>query len=92
MRSRDSGLPRDTRNVRGTSGNVVESLPAREGPSSGSSENSRNLASSSCGLGPGTTGNIMEHGWDESRRVRPYQLHDNGIMDYPSFPISEMHL
>ena len=25
-------------------------------------ENSRNLASSSCGLGPGTTGHIMEHG------------------------------
>ena len=31
-------------------------------PSSALYENSRNLASSNCGLGPGTTGNILEHG------------------------------
>ena len=29
--SRDSGVPRGTRNITGTSGNVFESLPAREG-------------------------------------------------------------
>ena len=68
MLSRDSGLPRDTRNTVGTSRNVVESLLAREGPSSSIfekqilSENSRNLASSLCGLGSGNTGNAMEHG------------------------------
>ena len=62
MRRRDSGSPRDTRNTMGTSGYVFESLPAREGPSSAIFENSRNLASSSCGLGSGTLGNFMEHG------------------------------
>ena len=41
-----------------TSGNVFESLPAREGPSSAVFENSRNLASS-CGLRPDITGNTM---------------------------------
>ena len=73
MLHRDSGLPLDTRNTVGTSGNVSESLPpAREGPSSALFENSLNLASSSCGLGPGNTGNIiwnMEEEWDESRRT-----------------------
>ena len=34
MPSRDSGLPLATRNTVGTSGNVIERLPAREGPSS----------------------------------------------------------
>ena len=34
MLSRDSGLPHDTRNTVGTSGNVFERLPAPEGPSS----------------------------------------------------------
>ena len=47
VRSRDSGLPRDTRNIMGTSGNVFKSLLAREGPSSFIFENSKNLASSS---------------------------------------------
>ena len=73
MRSHDSGWPLDTRNNKGTSGNVFASLPARERPSSALFENSRNLASSSCGLGPSTWN--MEEGWDKSRRVRQYQLH-----------------
>ena len=51
--SQRSGLLLDTRNSIGTSGNVCESLPAREGPSSALFENSQNLASSSCGLGSG---------------------------------------
>ena len=59
MISRDSCLPHDTRNSIGTSGNVFKCLPARDGPSSSIFENSRKLASSSCGL---TSGNIMEHG------------------------------
>ena len=46
----------------GASGNVFESLLAREGPSSALCGNSLNLASSSCGMGSGTTGNMMEHG------------------------------
>ena len=62
VRNRDSGLPRDTRNTVGTLGNVFESLPAPEGPSWDTFEFSRNLASSSCGLGQATTGNIVEHG------------------------------
>ena len=59
MLSRDSGLPLDTRNTMGVSGNVFDSLPAREGPSSALFEISRDLTSYPCGLGSGTTGNIM---------------------------------
>ena len=58
MPSRDSGLPHDTQNIMGTSGNVFESLPAREGPSSALFENSRNLAPSSRGLRPGITATL----------------------------------
>ena len=50
MPSRDSGLPLDTRISVGTSGNVFEILPGREGRTSTLFENSKNLASSSCGL------------------------------------------
>ena len=57
--SRDSGLPPKSRNTIGTSGNVFESLFAREGSSSAVFENSRNLAASSCGLRPETTGKAM---------------------------------
>ena len=39
-----------------------ESLPAREGPSSATFENSWNLAPFSCELGQATTGNTMEDG------------------------------
>ena len=56
--SRDSALPLDTRNSMDTSGNVFESLLAREGPSSALFDNSKNLASSSCGVG---SGNTMEY-------------------------------
>ena len=49
-------------NFVGISGNVIESLLAREGPSSALFNNSRNLASSSCGLGTGTTEHITAHG------------------------------
>ena len=62
MPCRDSGLPHETRNSMGTSGNVLESLPAREGPSSALFDNSLNLASSFCGLGQATTVNIMKEG------------------------------
>ena len=49
---RHSGLPPYTRNSTGTPGNVFESLLAREVSPSVLLENSRNLASSSCGLRP----------------------------------------
>ena len=44
MLCRDAGLPLDTRNIMGTSGNVFESLLAQEGLSSALFENPRNLA------------------------------------------------
>ena len=50
----DSGLPHDTRNIVGTSGNVFE-RPAREGRTSTLFNNSKNLASSSQELRPDTT-------------------------------------
>ena len=58
----------------GTSGNVFQ-LPAREGPPAALFENSRNLASSSCGLGPGDAGNIMERGRRERR-----ELHNSSVL------------
>ena len=60
MIRRDSCLPHDTRHSMGTSGKVFESLPARDGPSSAFFENPKTLASSSCGLRQGNTGNIFE--------------------------------
>ena len=48
MPSRDSGLPHDTRNAMGASGNVFESLLARDGPSSALFENSRNSRRTRC--------------------------------------------
>ena len=62
MISRGSCVPHDTRNSICTSGNVFESLPSRDGPSSASFEKPKSFASSSCGLRPGNTGNILEHG------------------------------
>ena len=57
MPCRDSGLPHDTRNIVGTSGNVFfERLLAREGRAFTIFNSSKNLASSSQELGPGTTG------------------------------------
>ena len=46
----DSGLPRDTLNGEGVTGNVFERPPAQEGLSSTIFNNSKNLASFSQGL------------------------------------------
>ena len=68
MLSRDSGLPLDTRHTMGTPGNVFDSVPAGEGPSSAFFKfffflkKKMILASSSCGLTSGITGKIMVHG------------------------------
>ena len=71
LRSRNSeqlwSIPRSQPTLEYTPGNVFENLPAREGPSSALFENSRNLASSSCRLGPRNSGNIMEHGRGKRR-------------------------
>ena len=50
MPCRESRLPHNTLDTRGTSGNVFESPLARKGPPSAFFENSRNLSSSSCGM------------------------------------------
>ena len=62
MISRDSYLPHETRNSMGTSGNDFESLLAQGEPSSALFENSKNLASSSCGLSTLGTGQILGTG------------------------------
>ena len=54
MPCRDSGLPHDTRNFTGVSGNVCERLLAREGQNSTLLNSSKNLASSSQELKPDT--------------------------------------
>ena len=67
MPSRDSGLPVITRNTVGTSGNVFESPPAREGTFSALFQNSRKLASSCCGLRPDTARNLLVYERSEAR-------------------------
>ena len=57
MPCRDSGLPHDMRNIMGTSGNVFERLPAREGQTSTIFDNSKNLAYPSLKMGPDVEGN-----------------------------------
>ena len=59
MPCRDSGLPHDPLNIVGTSGNVFERLPAREGRTSALFENSKNLASSAHEMRPDISGNTM---------------------------------
>ena len=56
----DSGLPRNTQSCMGTSGHVFERPLAQEGRSSTVFNNSKNLASSSCGLKQSDTGKIMK--------------------------------
>ena len=69
MIRRDSCLPLHERNSLGTPGNVFESLLVRGEPSSAHFENSKNLASSSCGLRAVDRGKIKEQG--EGMRQEP---------------------
>ena len=62
MLGRDSGLPLDTRNSMGTSGNVFKMPWCLRRTIPNFLREFKNLASSSCGLGSGNTGNIVEHG------------------------------
>ena len=65
-----SGLPHDTRNITGTSGNVIERPPAQEGRSSTFFNNSKNPASSSQELRSDIAGNYNEtREWNEKRTV-----------------------
>ena len=102
MLSRDSGLPLDTRNKMGTSGNVFESLPARGEPSSGLFENSKNFASSSCGLASWkrcetrSADSMPTPRFNQGLGTLNPLYHTGGIysqnavMDYPRKPISEL--
>ena len=74
---RDSGLPNDTRNIVGTSGNVFERLPSREGQPQALFENSKNLASSSQELRLDIPRNTKrpESKMGQNRKIRRYLCH-----------------
>ena len=109
MPCRDSGLPHDTRNIMGTSGNVFERLLAREGRTSAIFDDSKNLASTSPKLGLDAEGKTKGD-WNETRTAKLVDtfttlptksgVYDHtggtyshsGVIDYPRFPISELHL
>ena len=99
---RDPAMPHETRNAMCTSGNVFESLPAREGQSSPRFENSRNLGLYPCELEQESR---MRRDAQSSTVPNPSQervqgpLHHtggtyshNGVVDYPRYSILEMHL
>ena len=77
---RDSGLPRNTRNIMGISGNVYERLPAQEGPPQDIFENSENLASSSRGVRPELTEQTVTSG----AKMRLEQQDSPNSKNYPS--------
>ena len=80
MPRRDSGLPPFTRNTLGTPGKVFESLLLKKDHPQLSSKNSTNLASSSCGLRPETTGKTLV----QEREVKREPL--NSSIPVPRFP------
>ena len=99
MPSRDSGLPHSARDTVGTSGNVFQSLLARERPPSSLFEDSKNLEPLS-GRGrmqPQSSAIPTPRFNQGSALLNPY-CHTggtyslNGMMDYQRFQISEMHL
>ena len=95
VRSRDSGLPRDTRNTVGTSGNVFEGLLAHlssetqriwHHPLEEKEYESRRVRQ------------FLLHVFNQGAATLNPHCHTggsnslNGMMDYPRFQISEMHL
>ena len=84
MPCRDSELPHDTRNIVGTSGNVFQRLPAREGQTSTLSNNSLNLSSSSQELTPDVPGNTKQ--LDRGMRREP----KNSSIPVPRFQDDEV--
>ena len=103
MLGRDSGLPPSTRDTVGISGNVFERQPAQQGHPQDHFGNSVNLASSCRGVKPKFT----EHTMTKGSKMRPEQqdlsnsrnvrhtggtYSHGGMMEYPRFSISELHL
>ena len=78
----DSGLLHDTRNYTGTSGNVFERPPAQEGRPSTFFYNSKNSAQRRDHFQSGS-GMLKDSGGTCSH---------SDMIDYPRFPISELHL
>ena len=70
MIRRDSCLPPDTRNSFCTPQNAIESLLAREKSSLALFENSKNLASSSCGMRRSDRGKVMQQGQGVRRALQ----------------------
>ena len=85
---RDSGLPLHTRNSMGTPGDVFESLPAQEVSPSVLFKNSKNLATSSCGLRPEATGATLVPEIDMRREPQNSSKHGTnfqrgtGVLDH----------
>ena len=99
VRSRDSGLPHNTRKTMGTSGTVFEGLHAREGPPSALFENSKNLTSVSGRGGIREPQSLAIPAPRFNQDCNPESLlscwknfFSHGMMDYPRFQISDMHL
>ena len=95
-------MSNDARNAMGTSGNVFESLPAREGLSLPRFENSKNLALPPCEMKQDSR---MRRDAQSSTIPRPSQegvqgrlfttggtYSHNGVMEYPRYSILEMQL
>ena len=78
--ARDSGLPRNTRNIMGISGNVFERQPVQEGHPQVFFENSENLASSSYGVRPELTEQTVTSG----AKMRLEQQDSPNSKNYPS--------
>ena len=111
MPCRDPELPHDTSSFMGTSGNVFERPPAREGRTSTFFNNSKDLAYTCQKLRLDVTG-ATKRSESEMRQESlnmsiplPHiqngggMLHHtggtcfhSGMIDYPRFPISELHL
>ena len=100
--SREPAMPNDTRNAMCNSGNVFESLHAREGQSLPRFENSRNLALSLSEMKQdsrmrrdarsSTIPNQSQEGVQGPLFRTGGTYSHNVVMDYPRYSILEMHL
>ena len=75
MPCRECGLPHDTRNGMGTSGNVFQRLPAREEQTSTFLNNSKNFSNK---VGPDTEGKTKKQGSEMTREPK-HEISDIGI-------------
>ena len=101
----DPGLLHDTWLITGTSGHDIQRPLAQEGRPSAFFNNSKNLASPSQELRPDITGTTKRS--ESELRREPYHFFQSGggilnhiggtcsrrgMIDYPRFPMSELHL